>query len=152
MSQQSTERDANLRTLLEQHWLHCRHLENERTAFLLAYIGSVASILGFVSFRTGLAWTIMIPTLLTLLALLLCKRWSDAFEQHRGVVNKLMDTVGSESGVGLLSTTMTIHARGIFKIVKTRHIFYLFYLVILVALVVLCVLSWIQPELLRLSG
>ena len=30
-------RPEDLRALLEQHWLHCRHLENERAAFMGVY-------------------------------------------------------------------------------------------------------------------
>ena len=140
MSQQKQEEAENLRELLRQHWLHCRHLENERTGFLLAYIGSIASILGFVFFKTGLEWTIVIPMILTVLAFLLTKRWSDAFEQHRKTVSKLARTLWLESG-GEEQTdpTMDIPARGIFKVFRTRHLFYSFYVVILIGLIVLLV-------------
>lgn len=146
MSQQENEKAENLRELLRQHWLHCRHLENERTVFLIAYIGSIASILGFVSFKTGLEWTIVVPILLTVLALLLTKRWSDAFEQHRKTVSELTKILWREFAVEPpLDPTMNITARNIYRVFKTRHMFYSFYFVILGALIILLAVSLTHP-------
>jgi len=152
MSQKEPEEAENLRELLRQHWLHCRHLENERTAFLIAYIGSIAAILGFVFFKTGLEWTIVVPLLLTVLALLLTKRWSDAFEQHRKTVSELTRILWLESGGEMpLDPTMNITARNIYRVFKTRHLFYSFYFVILGALIALLVVSLTHPELFRVD-
>lgn len=152
MSQQENEKAENLRELLRQHWLHCRHLENERTVFLIAYIGSIASILGFVFFKTGLEWTIAVPILLTVLALLLTKRWSDAFEHHRKTVSELTKILWLESaGEAPLDPTMNITARNIYRVFKTRHMFYSFYLVILGALIILLAASLTHPELFKVD-
>ena len=132
----------NVRKLLEQHWLHCRHLETERTWFLLAYIGSIASIVGLMYFRTGLKWLIIIPIVLTLLGLLLTKRWSDAFEKHRRSVNTLIGKLQLKSNEKeTMDLTMDVPASPLFKLFRTRRLFYLFYLLMLIALIVLYFVS-----------
>jgi hypothetical protein len=50
------EKLKNLRTLLEQHWLQCRHLESERASFMNVYGAITGAILAFVAytgFQTG---------------------------------------------------------------------------------------------------
>ena len=128
----------NVRKLLEQHWIHCRHLESERTWFLLAYIGSIASIVGLIYFRTELKWLIVIPILLTLLGFLLTKRWSDAFEKHRSSVNALISMLQLKSDKSeSVDLTMDVPASPLFKLFRTRRLFYLFYLLMLIALIFL---------------
>jgi hypothetical protein len=97
MSKQQDEETANLRELLRQHWDHCRHLEYERTWFMLACLGAMAafvfgmSTLGLqglqVSFILQLSAGLFI--VISFFGFFLTIRWIHAFECHREKVNKL---------------------------------------------------------------
>lgn len=129
MSQQQGEKAENLRELLRQHGLHCRHLENERTGLLFAYIGSVASTTGL-WYLTRLEWLLIISIFLTLVAFLLTRRWSQAFEMHE----KSVDEIIGKLGYG--SYGMDVPAGWFSKVFRTRVLFYLFYLFMFVALII----------------
>ena len=132
---QEEESNEDLRALLQHHGQHCRHLETQRTTFLLAYIGSVASILGFIYFRTNIEWTIVIPILLTILALALTIRWGNAFEEHRkriGMIVSKLDTKGITEDLSL-----NIRAGRFFSVFRTRVLFYSFCIVLLIGLIIM---------------
>ena len=63
MSQPEQEKGENLRALLEQHWLHARHLENERLWLTNIYMLIVGALLAY-TFGRGEAgfwpWSILV--------------------------------------------------------------------------------------------
>lgn len=135
--------DKNLRTLLEQHWLHCRHLESERAWFMSVYAAIVGGVLAFLAgkgFEEG-EWAIYFLMWITIIGLLLTIRWSSAFEVHRDRVNtivrelhfQLKDSKGHEMD-------MNIPAGPFFSLLRTRYWFYAFYSVIFAGLVILRVI------------
>ncbi|MBI4283608.1 MAG: hypothetical protein HY663_03975 [Chloroflexi bacterium] len=133
------ENAENLRVLLKEHADHSRHLENERTGLLFAYIGSTASIIGL-TYSLGAKYLganarliLVIPILLTLVTFLLTKRWSQAFETHEGMVDNIIIKLGyPEYG-------MDVPANWFFKYARTRRLFYSFYVLILALLILLIV-------------
>ena len=171
MSQQENLQDnntmANLRTLLEQHWDHARHLESERAWFMNAYAvvigGVLAFIIGmkvedisnlvtsklfqfFVIFLVGLTFFGFIHTI----------RWTYSFECHRIKINKLATIIWLKSKSKMsLDPTMDIPAMHVLpeftwggKIAKflqnfingvfrTRYLYPLIYFSILVVLTIL---------------
>ncbi len=135
--------DRNLRTLLEQHWLHCRHLESERAWFMSVYAAIIGGVLAFLAdkgFKEG-EWAIYFLMWITIIGLLLTIRWSSAFEVHRKRVNKIVrelhfrikDRKGKEMD-------MKIPAGLFFRLVRTRRLFYAFYSVVFAGLVILRVI------------
>ncbi len=137
MSEQESEIGQNLRTLLEQHALHSRHLENERTGLLFAYIASTASItggiysLGATYLGTNARLLLIVPILLTLIVFSLTKRWSQAFEMHEQKMDNII------MRLGYLDYTMDVTANWFFKFFRTRRLFYAYYVVMFGILVFL---------------
>jgi uncharacterized membrane protein len=131
MSQQSTQRDANLRTLLEQHWLHARHIESERAWFMSVYAAITGGILTYMSASDAAGlWPICFLIALTLVGLCLTIRWKQAFEHHR---NKIEETAKSLN----MAADVDVQARHVWKMLRTRYLFSSFYFIVLVGLIVL---------------
>jgi len=87
--------------------------------------GGIASILGFIYFKTRVEATIVIPILLTLIGFLLTIRWTYAFEKHRRSVDKIIGELGLSKVKGV-NLTMHILAGRFFKVFRTPALFYLF--------------------------
>lgn len=157
MAQQNREKAENLRKLLEQHWLHCRHLESERAWFMSIYAAITGGVLAFTA-QTGfeLTWPLYFLVMLTFFGFFHTIRWIYAFECHRAKVNEIARVIWSESKAPAdIDPTMDIPAMHILPesiwkkktpeglkrtfngIFRTRYWFPLFYLVILVGLVIL---------------
>lgn len=147
---QSEQKVDNLRVLLEQHWLHCRHLESERAWFMNAYVVVVGVVAAFIAGR-GLEISLPFYFLLsflvvfTFVGLFLTTRWIYAFECHRIRVNKLASIIWLSCNVEVpLDPTMEIpplhvmppRLRKADEIFRTRYWFALFYLFILIGLVI----------------
>lgn len=160
MIQQDEQRAGNLRTLLEQHWLHCRHLESERAWLLNVYGLVMAAVLTYLV-TTGATPSPLFHFLLDFLVILaffgffLTSRWVYAFERHRETVNILAEVIWRESRVdSALDMTMNIppiqvlpesikgrkipkRLRGFAnETFRTRYWFPLFYFIILLGFVV----------------
>jgi hypothetical protein len=159
----SEPRTENLTALLEQHWLHCRHLETERAWFLNVYGAVVGAILAFsaqglgnnaISTDSPLFYALSLFVIgITFFGFFLTLRWTHAFECHRAKVNKITEVLWSTSGVKApLDPTMNIPAinmmprctakgkklDGSEKVVneffKTRYWFPLFYFLVLMGI------------------
>jgi hypothetical protein len=79
-----------LRELLRQHWEHARHIEHERTWYLVSYLIGIGSLIGgaFASDNgDALKWVIPVSMLPTILGFILSIRWGDTFEEHRNRVD-----------------------------------------------------------------
>lgn len=89
-------REEMLKSVYEQHWLHARHLENERLWFtnifgvivagLLAFMGTVGdtNLSQFVKYTGFFIFT------LSLLGYFLCITWRAAFVEHTTLANKIL--------------------------------------------------------------
>lgn len=105
MMQPDEQRAGNLRKLLEQHWVHCRHLESERAWFLNVYGIVTGGTLAYVA-RGYLASGSVTPSPLFYFLIVLAffgffhtLRWTYAFECHREKVNELIRIMQSKPGV-----------------------------------------------------
>ena len=128
MSQQWDEKSENLRELLRQHWLHCRHLESERAWFMSVYAAIIGGVAAFVTFgSTGdssvgiegiglhMWWLVCFLVILTFVGFFLTIRWTHAFESHRVKVNKISRVLWSTAEVDIsLDPTMNIPPLHIF--------------------------------------
>jgi hypothetical protein len=142
---QSKQAAENLRMLLEQHWLHCRHLESERAWFMSIYGAVVGGILAFIAkgLDTSLGLNnfplfyvlISFLIILTFFGFFLTLRWIYAFECQRSRVNELAKVLLPMSGGGTPSyLTIDIPEEGFFKVFSTKILFPLFYLVVLIGI------------------
>ena len=168
MPQQDERRAGNLRELLEQHWLHCRHLENERAWFLNIYGLVMAGVLTYITYMedisspTSLHFHLLFNFLviLTFVGFFLTSRWVYAFECHREKVNILAKILWTESGfTSALDPTMNISSIDVIpefrkggkpwqwfrkfvnEILRTRYWFPLFYFIILLGFVIFSFLA-----------
>lgn len=156
MSQQEREKAENLRELLRQHWLHCRHLESERAWFMSVYAAITGGMFTFMAYLASQAWwSLLFLVWFAFVGFFLTIRWTYAFECHRKKVNKLARVLWLESRVEVsLDPTMDIPAMHILpkfiyrkkvpdrlqrivnELFRTRYWFALFYLLILIFLVI----------------
>jgi hypothetical protein len=159
---QSEQEVENLRTLLEQHWLHCRHLESERAWFMSIYGAVAGGILAFIAkasdtnlclnnfplFYTLISFLIV----LTFFGFFLTLRWAFTFEEHRERVEAILKKLklselklnGKE-----VNLTMYIPREGFFKVFNAKILFPLFYLVVLIGVTLVLFLvipapAWIK--------
>jgi len=135
----------NVRKLLEQHWLHCRHLESERAWFMSVYAVITGGVLAFMAQRGSetlgglqILWPLYFLIVLTFFGFFHTTRWTYAFECHRKRVNSFARIIWSNSEI---DPTMEIppmeiplpkklaKVKGVFK---TRYWFPAFYFVVLV--------------------
>ncbi|RLC67299.1 MAG: hypothetical protein DRH97_05070 [Chloroflexi bacterium] len=116
MSRKDRVSTENLQVLLEQHWLHCRHLESERAWFMSVYAAITGGMFAFMAYSgstdsTGLqhSWPLYFLIMLTFFGFFHSIRWTYAFECHRVRVNKLARILWIESeGKAMLDPTMDI--------------------------------------------
>ncbi len=142
-------KDENLRELLTQHWEHCRHMENERTWFLVSYIIGMSTLLGQTADQTNaLKWVLPVAILPTIVGLVLSIRWGQAFETHR----EQFDAIIPLLGVPPIKVDgkedkpdMVVKAGKFYKKFPTRYWFNMFYGISLVGLVVGSILVNILP-------
>ncbi len=148
-----------LRALLEQHWLHCRHLETERAWFMSIYGAVVGGILAFGATRLDaetdlgdfplIYGLILFLVVLTFFGFFHTLRWIYSFEYHRGKVNELARALWLASGgeasfdptMNIPALSMVPGAIGGWKMpgwlgkvngfFKTRYWFPLFYFIVL---------------------
>lgn len=147
----------SLRKLLEQHWLHCRHLERERAWFMSVYAAITGGVLVFMA-RNGLQnfngleqrWPLYFLVVLTFFGFFLTVRWTYTFECHRERVNSFARLILSklpedELPPGINPTmdiqpmelgkfTVRSKTYEIRKIFRTRYWFPAFYFIVLVVL------------------
>ncbi len=98
MSQQQREKAENLRALLEQHWLHARHVENERLWFTNIFGIVVAGLLAVIFTaedpQLSKQFAIYIGFLILALSLIgyfLCKSWRAPFIEHTSLAKKMLE-------------------------------------------------------------
>jgi len=133
MSQQESEKAENLRELLRQHWLHCRHLESERAWFMSVYAAITGAMLTYLFTADMMRlWPLIFLIFLTAVGLLLNIRWMQAFEHHRRLVKETASKIG-------VTAEVDVPAKHIWKILRTRYLFPSFYCIILIGLIVLLV-------------
>jgi hypothetical protein len=116
--------------LIEHHWLHCRHIENERGWFMIYYVIAIAggSIYSLSPENFISPWFPYFVILFTFFGFYQTLRWSYAFENHRNNVNSLIIEIGEKL------PTMDIPPLRLWKagiVFRTRYLFPLFYLIIL---------------------
>jgi hypothetical protein len=153
-----------LRVFLEQHVLHCRHLETERYWLMSVYaivVGGVSALMvkGQIPPDTMLRpeWIYVFLVGLTFFGLLQTMRWTYIFEVHRARAEKVADMLWEASGtdkarIPIMTVEPTPLFRGFLKkanrLIGTRYLFPVFYLLILVGLTLfshLCSLhGWCQ--------
>lgn len=112
----SEQKAENISKLLEQHWLHCRHLETERALFMSIYGAVVGGILAFMAKGLDISQNsnIFIALALFLIGLTTVGffhtlRWIHSFEYHRSKVNELINILWSMSKVNaMLDPSMDI--------------------------------------------
>ncbi|MBU7048465.1 MAG: hypothetical protein HXS54_18690 [Theionarchaea archaeon] len=145
----------SLLRLMEQHWLHCRHIEYERSWFMIYYAiavtgGSISSIsLSDSNLSTifigssSISWLFYFILLFTFFGFFQNLRWSQAFEKHRITVNSLVIEIIKVFNLQVsdrdLLTMKIPPMEGLWKvkgIFRTRYLFPLFYLSILILFVV----------------
>jgi hypothetical protein len=159
---QSEQKFENLRTLLEQHWLHCRHLESERAWFMSIYGGVAGGILAFIAKASDTSLClnkfplfyalISFLIVLTFFGFFLTLRWAFTFEEHRDRVKAILEELelsklkfnGKE-----VDLTMNIPREGFFKVFNAKILFPLFYLVVLIGVTLVLFLvipapAWIK--------
>ncbi len=138
------EEAENMRRLLEQHWLHCRHIESERAWFMNVYAIISGGIITY-TFTTKPMELRPIYFLMafTVIGLLLAYRWSIAFDELRERVNTIIEYFGLKTVIDskgkTASLTMDIPKNWFFKIFRTGFLFCYFYAIILVGLIILVV-------------
>lgn len=130
--------------LMEQHWQHCRHIENERGWFMVYYAIAVTG--GLVSsIRAGefyFSWIFYFILIFTFFGFYQNIRWSYAFESHRIRVNSLIMKIQKTCLLpidNIQLPTMEIEPMEFWEfkgILRTRYLFPLFYYVILILFVV----------------
>lgn len=137
----------NVRKLLEQHWIHCRHLESERAWFMSAHAAITGGMLAFMAQRgIETAWPFYFLIGFTLFGFFHTIRWTYAFECHRKRVNSFAHIIWTNSGI---DPTMNIPAMELGKltvrsktfeikeIFRTRYFFPLFYFFVLMLFAIL---------------
>ena len=138
MSQPESEKAENLRELLRQHWLHCRHIESERAWFMSVYAAITGGMLVYIF--TGDVrelWPLFFLIFLTLVGFFLTLRWKQAFEHHQVQVEKTADKLG-------VTVNLKIPANRFWNIFRTRYLFIHFYSIVFVGLIILVITKIIQ--------
>jgi hypothetical protein len=143
MNQQEPKQE-NLGKLLERHWEHCQHIENERSQFMQVYAAIAAGIIvgftylisvkgvtvpGYLIFGTWLFFLI-----LTFLGFFLTLRWSQTFEFHRKIVNEIETRMSPAEGLDLSMEIPSMRVIWFKRYLKTRYLFPFFYLLIYILL------------------
>jgi hypothetical protein len=138
MSKQQDEQTENLRELLRQHWLHCRHIESERAWFMSVYAAITGGMLAYIfTSEVKDLWPFYFLILLTLIGLLLNFRWKQAFEHHQEEAEAVANRLGAP-------VNLNIPANWFWKIFGTRFLFLYFYALILIGLIILVITKAIQ--------
>jgi predicted dehydrogenase len=138
----------NLGKLLEQHWLHSQHVENERAQFMQVYAAIIAGII------VGYGYLISTPQFatndpkyywisiglflflfsLTFLGFFLNLRWVQTFEFHRQKVNSIATLLSPKNSMDLSMSIPSMKLRWFKGAFKTRYFFPLFYFFVLAIL------------------
>ena len=143
---QDPDENGDLRKLLELHWKHCQHLENERSEFMRIYaviIGGISAIvLGFSpvkNFSQEFILTLCFLIILTVFGLFHTIRWIHAFEHHRVRVNSIIEKLDNKYDYLPIDLTMDIYPMRLWifrEAFRTRYWYPLFYLSVLVILLI----------------
>jgi hypothetical protein len=139
----------NIREVLRQHGAHGRHVENERTWFLVSYLIGISTLLGQTADQTNvLKWVLPVAILPTVVGLVLSIRWGQTFEHHR----EQFDAIIPLLGVPPIKVDgkedkpdMVIKTGWFYKKFPTRFWFNMFYSITLIGLVVGSILVNILP-------
>lgn len=144
----SSEDHEDLRKLLELHWKHCQHLENERAQFMSVYAVIMGGVLAFV-FQKGIDSPVPFGFLIifTLFSFFHSVRWNYAFEHHRERVNFLIREIIRDRTISVDHALLTMDIPSVGKppadsgivsrfrkCFRTRFLFPLFYLAIFMVL------------------
>jgi predicted dehydrogenase len=157
-------KQQNLEKLLEQHWLHSQHVENERAQFMQVYAAIIAGIIvgyGYListpQFATNAAnynWIVigllLFLYLLTFLGFFLNLRWVQTFEFHRQKVNEITKLLNTETSLDLSMSIPPLKLRWFKGAFKTRYFFpsfFFFVLIILSALGEWAIISYFNNNL-----
>ncbi len=138
---QDEEKAKTLLKLAEQHWLHCRHIETERSWFMIYYAivitgGSISSI---TIKNFNLSWLLYFIIVFTFFGFFQNIRWSYAFECHRMRVNLFLIRIDQIYHLPInnkdLLTMKIPSMKGLWRakgILRTRYLFPLFYFIVLI--------------------
>jgi predicted dehydrogenase len=153
--QELEQTQENLRKLLEQHWLHCQHLESERAQFMQVYAAIIAGIVVGYTYLISISkpisdylvlYILLFLMVLTFVGFFLTLRWVYSFECHRGKVNEIASILWQSCNVVVpLDPTMEIPSLHIMpsrlrkadEIFRTRYWFPVFYLFVLIGILAL---------------
>lgn len=134
VSQKDQEKTKNFRKLLELHWNHCKHIENERAQFMSIYAVITGAVLAFMA-QKGFEslWPLYFLIVLTFFGFFHTVRWIHAFEYHRERVNFLIEELTNKYGppIDLTMDIPAIELGRLKKLFRTRYWFPLFYIIIL---------------------
>jgi hypothetical protein len=146
--QEPEQTQENLRELLEQHWLHCRHVENIRSQFMQVYAAIIVGFLGgftYLFYKEKLisSWSGLISLffviLVSLISLLLILRWSITHEFHRQKVNTIADQISPDKSIGRAMDVPPMRLpRWLSRRLRTRYLFPIFHFLIIIVLCFTC--------------
>ncbi len=135
-----------LKFLIEQNWLHARHVENERLWFTNIYFIVVAGILSYLgSSKMSMSdpvfrYLTVFLLIFAILGAVVTAKLSAEFRNHVGKIALIFD----EKAVDLKKYMGFPINSGAWKYLKVRRTFLLFYLTTIVLWCVLLVLSFIK--------
>ena len=95
MSHAKETKAANIRALIQLHGEHSRHIENERTWYLVSYMIGIGTLLSQTAANKDvLKWILPVLLVPTAVGLALCVRWSKAFDIHKNIIDELVVQLG----------------------------------------------------------
>jgi len=122
---------AGLIALLEQHWLHARHVESERAWFMSAYSAITGGIITYLfSSDTDRLWPGVFLLVLTFIGFALNWRWAQAFEHYQ----QQAADIGRQFDP---NAQVKVPRNGVWRVVRTNHLFLGFYGLAFVGLLVM---------------
>lgn len=129
----------NLRELLRQHWLHCRHIETERAWFMKVYAVITGGIVTYIFATESMElWPVYFFLMtFTAIGFLLTWRWKQAVQYHQRQAEETAALLG-------VPLNLNIPANRFWKICGTRFLFLYFYAVVFIGLVTLVITKLIQ--------
>lgn len=94
MTMQEKAREELLKSIYEQHWLHARHIENERLWFTNIFALIVAGLLAFLGKELSSLFAIYAGCFIFILSMLgyaLCITWRAPFVEHVTLAYKMLE-------------------------------------------------------------
>ena len=142
-----------LLTVLEQNWLHARHVENERLWITNIYVLIVAGVLSFLRFnekganlKISLSIIILFLIFFSLLNLFIIIKLNNEFKNHIKKIDKIVSILRVKQYMGLPERLRLEHIKEYFikfRITSVRYIFIYFYILTIILFLVLLILNLI---------